>query len=109
MNHYAQINAMAVCVGLLETPGTIDAPHMIAIDPGAVNLGQRWTGTAWENVAPTAAELAAQELANIDATTGMSRTMREAFIAIADKVAADVTYLKAQEAKAAIARGKLKG
>lgn len=109
MKHYAEINAAGVCFAQLETSGEIDAPHMIAIAPGENRRGQKWTGTAWEAVAPTAAELAALELAQIDSATGMSRTLREALIAIAGKTGADVTYLAAQETKAAAARAKLKG
>lgn len=108
MNHYAQIDAGGICVGLLETPGAIEAAHMIPIAKGAAKLRQKWDGAAWVDVAQTVEEAAAAELLKIDADTGMSRTQREAFIAIADKVGADVAYLKAKEAAAVIARGKLK-
>lgn len=108
MTTYAQINAGGVCVGLLDTPGTINAPHMIAVaDYDQALIGKRWTGAAWVAVVPTEAELAALELAQIDQATGMKRTLREALIAIAGKTGADITYLAAQEAKAAAARAKL--
>lgn len=108
MKNYAEINQAGVCFAQLETSGEIDAPHMVPIAPGDNRLGQKWTGEAWEVIAPTAAELAAKELQTIDQTTGMSRTMREAFIALGVKVGADVTYLQQQETKAAAARLKLK-
>lgn len=107
-NHYAEVNPAGVCFAQLETSGEIDAPHMVPIAPGDNRLGQKWTGDAWEVIAPTAAELAAAELQTIDKATGMSRTMREAFIALGVKVGADVTYLQQQETKAAAARLKLK-
>lgn len=111
MKHYAQINAEGVCFSRLKTHGTIDAPNMIEVDGDADTMGKRWDGAAWQDVAkpaPTAAELAAAELQTIDKATGMSRTMREAFIVLGVKVGADVTYLQQQETKAAAARLKLK-
>jgi hypothetical protein len=108
LNTYAQINGAGVCVGLLETSGSINAPHMIAVEGYDLTLiGKRWTGTAWEAVTQTEAEAAARELTQIDQATGMSRTLREALIAIAGKTGADVAYLAAQEAKAATARAKI--
>lgn len=108
LNHYAQIDGAGKCVGELSTPGEINAPHMIAVDgTQAPYIGKRWTGSAWQAVAPTEAEAAALELVQIDQATGMSRTLREAMIAIAGKTGADVTYLAAQEAKAAAARAKI--
>lgn len=108
MKRYAEINAEGVCVAELETATTITAANMIEVSgPLGAFLRKRWTGTAWQTVAPTEAELAAAELVQVDQATGMSRTMREAFLAIAGKVGADVTYLAAQEAKAAAARAKI--
>lgn len=105
MKHYAQIDGAGVCVGLLETSGApIDAPHMVEIQPGGARLGQRWTGAAWEDVAPTDAEAAQSELEGIDRATGMTRAMREALLSVAAKVGANVAYLQEQETKAAAAR-----
>ena len=108
MKTYAQINAAGVCVGLTEAADTINAPHMIAINPGEAQIGQRWTGKAWETPEQTAQELAQKELEAIDKEMGMPRALRELLIGIADKVGADATYLKAQEARAAKARAKFK-
>lgn len=108
MKHYAQIDAGGMCSGLLSTSGEVDAPHMIAIaGPGAARIGQRWTGAAWVDVVDESAKAEA-DLRQIDADTGMSRTMREAIIAIADKVGADAAFLKGKEAAAAAARLKVK-
>lgn len=108
MKHYAQIDAQGLCVGQLETSGEVNAAHMIPIAAGDQRLRQKWDGAAWQPAAPTQVEVAVAELAKIDADTGMSRTMREVFIAMADKVGADAAYLKSKEAAAAVARGKLK-
>lgn len=108
MYHYAEINGGGVCFAQLTTEAAIDSPSMIP-NPGCVRrIGQRWTGQAWEVVAPKVEELAAAELAKIDADTGMPRTLREVVIAMADKLGADAAFLKAKEAAAAVARAKLK-
>lgn len=105
---YAQINPAGVCVGVSELSGKVEAPHLIEIEAFDESLlGKRRNGDKWETVAPTEAELAALELAQIDAATGMSRTMREVLLALAAKVGADVAHLQAQETKAAAARAKL--
>ena len=107
-NRYAEINAAGVCFAQLDTTGEIDAPHMIKIGDDENRRGQKWTGVAWIDVVVSEREAAALELNAIDAATGMSRTMREAFIALGVKVGADVAYLQQQETKAAAARLKLK-
>ena len=106
-NHYAQINAGGICVALLASSGTTNAANMVAIAEGAAKLGQRWTGAAWEDVAPNAKDLARAKLAQVDAETGMSRLLRETLIALADKNGTVVTFLKAKEAEAAAERAKL--
>ena len=50
MNHYAQINAEGVCIGILATTGTVNASHMIPLQAPDDRLGQRWTGAEWEIV-----------------------------------------------------------
>lgn len=109
MKTFAQINAAGVCVGQLDTSADIDAPHMIPIAAGEQRLGWKWDGKAWTQPAPNAAEQADAELRQVDAATGMSRTTREALIAIAKKIGADVTYLEQQEAKAVAARARRGG
>lgn len=112
MKAYAQINAAGLCVGVSELAGEVDAPHMIAIDKAEpIYLGRKWTGAAWTDAppdVPTEKQLAASELQAIDRDTGMTRTLREALIAIAGKVGADVAFLATKEAAAAAARAKLK-
>lgn len=112
MKTFAQINASGVCVAVLQSAGEVDNPQLIALDGEGFDLGklgQRWTGKAWEQVAPTAKEIAALELMKIDQQTGMNRTMRETLIALADKTGTDVAFLKAKEAAAVTWRGKLRG
>lgn len=112
MKRYAQIDAAGLCMAVSDLSGEVDAPHMIPVtgEPLAY-LGKKWAANAWADVPaelPTEKQMAAAELQAIDAATGMSRTMREAFIALGVKVGADVAYLQQQETKAAAARLKLK-
>jgi hypothetical protein len=107
--HFAQVNASGVCVAMLETSGEIDSPDMLEIQPGAAKLGQQWTGTAWVDVPKPAAQVASETLEGIDRQTGMRRALREALIAIGEKVGADVAFLKTQESRAATERAKLRG
>jgi hypothetical protein len=108
MNYYAQINKKNVCVGLLETEGTITADHMIVIEPGAAQIGQLWTGTAWETVEPTEEEKAKGELENVEREAGMNRAVREALLIIGEKLGVQLPRLQAQENRARAARRKLK-
>lgn len=111
MKNFAQINASGVCVAVLQTAGKVSEPNMIALadGEGLRRLGQRWNGETWEQPAPTAQEIAALELMQIDQQTGMNRTMRETMISIAEKAGANVDYLKTKEAQAITWRGKLRG
>lgn len=112
MKAYAQLDAAGLCVGVSELAGEVNAPHMIEIENAeSIYLGRKWTGAAWTDapaVVPTEKELAAAALLTIDRETGMTRTLREALIAIAGKVGADVTFLATKEAAAVAARAKLK-
>lgn len=108
MNYYAQINKKNVCVGLLETEGTSNADHMITIEPGAAQIGQVWTGTAWETVQPTEEEKAQEELEKVEREPGMNRALREAILLIGEKLGVELPRLAAQERKAKAARQKLK-
>jgi len=106
---YAQIDPSGLVLGVSQLSGQVDAPHMIELQAfDASVIGKKWDGLAFIDVPPDAKVLAAAELLAIDAATGMSRTMREAFIALGVKVGADVAYLQQQETKAAAARLKLK-
>lgn len=50
---YGQIDATGLCVAVLETSGTIDAPHMIALADGQDwPLGKVWDGAAWGDAPP---------------------------------------------------------
>jgi hypothetical protein len=108
MNYYAQINAQNLCVGLLETEGTIKQKHMIEIEPGAAQIGQVWTGTTWETVEPTEDEKAKEELEKVEREPGMNRALREAILLIGEKLGVELPRLAAQERKAKAARQKLK-
>lgn len=108
LRHFAEIDGQGVCFALLSTTGEVVSPTMIEVAEGENRLRQKWNGTDWEAVVPSEAETAAAALALIDAQTGMSRSMREALIAIGGKVAANVTYLQTKEAEAATLRTKLK-
>lgn len=104
---YAQINGAGICVGVSELGGKVDSPTMIELAPGAAPIGKRWDGAAFVAVAAVPlsdAEAASVELEQIDRDTGMSRTAREVFIAIAKKVGADVAYLEGKETAAKAAR-----
>lgn len=103
---YAQIGADGVAYAILDTDGEVAGERMIAIGDGEFPLGLKHSGGAWESVPETDAMKAARELAEVDASTGMSRTMREVMVAIAGEKAP--AYLLAQEAKAAAARERLK-
>lgn len=47
---YAQIDATGLCTATLETSGTIDAPHMIALAENEPwPLGMVWDGEAWQD------------------------------------------------------------
>lgn len=103
---YAQIDGAGVVFAILDTASEIDRQDMIEIGHGENPLGMRRNGSVWETVEETEAERAARDLAEVDAATGMSRTMRETLVAIAgDKAPA---YLLSQEAKAVAARERLK-
>ncbi len=108
MNYYAQINKKNVCVALLETEGTIEKDHMIAIEPGAAQIGQVWTGTAWETVEPTEEDKAKEELDQVEREAGNTRAVREALLIIGEKLGVELPRLKAQDNRAKAARRKLK-
>lgn len=54
MNHYAQIDEAGLCVGELQTEGTVAAAHMIPVG-GPGYIGRSWSGTAFSPL-PEAAE-----------------------------------------------------
>jgi hypothetical protein len=104
-NAYAQINAAGVVVGILDTDGTINAPHMIAAasaDPALI--GKKWDGVAFVDFVDTKAAAAAK-LAEIDSKSGMSRLMRETLVKLLG--AAAPATLTAYETQAAAERAKL--
>ncbi len=106
---YAQINEAGECVATLETSGQIDAPNMIEVDDEDPKLGQVWNGKKWTKPKPKPEDEARQELEKIDRESGMNRNMRRVLLAIAEKVGADISFLKDQEDRAEKARAKLKG
>lgn len=79
---------------LHEDPNDIAECGMLVDENGVFSLRQE-----------SQAELALVELEKIDSETGMSRTMREALIAIAGP--RKLAFLEAKEAAANIQRGKL--
>lgn len=110
MKTYAQLSADGVCFAELETHEDSDGPqgqNIIETD-GMGKIGQRYEDGKWVPVVPTVAEQVVKDLSRIDAATGMGRAMREALIAIGDKVGADVSFLRTKEAEAATLRGRLK-
>lgn len=106
---YAEINAEKFCTGLLETTGSIKAAHMIEVENyDKALLGQRWTGTAWETVAPTEEDKAKDELEKVEREAGMNRAFREALLIIGEKLGVELPRLQKQENRAKAARAKLK-
>lgn len=67
-------------------------------------LGKKWNGSAWVD-GRTRKEKAFDDLARIDAESGMTRTMRETLIAVGAEKAPAV--LKNYEAAAAVLRADL--
>lgn len=107
MKKYAQLTGNIV-TAIVETDG--DMPLTATIldaDGHDPKLGQAWDGLQFADVPETKAESAKKSLLAIDRDTGMQRTMREALISIADKVGANVAYLKTKETEAATHRTKL--
>lgn len=108
MKKYAQLNASGIVAAIVETSGEIPtSATIIDADGFDPRLGQSWDGVQFADVAPTPAETAKAELLKIDRDTGMARTMREALIAIGEKVGANVAYIKTKETEAATHRAKL--
>lgn len=109
MGKYAQLDQSGRVVAVTKSAGDIDHPNIVPAPISGDVLGMVWTGAEFVARSKTEKEAAAADLVDVDTKTGMPRTMREALIAIADKVGADVAYLKAEEARAAAARLKIKG
>lgn len=102
---YAQINQSGRVVAMLDTVTPVVAPHMILVEDSQDVIGQRWTGSGFEPVIPTAKEAALARLEAIDAESGMPRMMRETLRAIAGAQAP--AQLIAIETEAATERAKL--
>ena len=103
---YAQIDKSGRVVALLDCAKSVVASHMILIEDDQDVIGQRWTGSGFEPVVPTAKEAALARLAAIDAESGMPRMMRETLRAIAGAQAP--AALVAVETEAAAEREKLR-
>lgn len=107
MKKYAQLTGNIV-TAIVETDGEmVLTATVLDADGHDPKLGQAWDGMQFADVLETQSEAAKKNLLSIDRETGMQRTMREALIAIADKVGANVAYLKTKEAEAATHRTKL--
>lgn len=105
---YAQIDAAGNVVGdswLWEPVNDQNLKPLQENDPSP--MGKVWNGAAFVARVKTVKEQAAEDLQAIDASTGMSRTLREVLISIGQKTGADVAFLASKEAAAAAARAKL--
>lgn len=48
MHHYAQINALSVCVAVSSLSAQVAHPRLIPIaSPDETLIGKKWTGSAW--------------------------------------------------------------
>lgn len=111
LKFYAQLDAAGNVVGVSQLAGEVVSPDLVELQSYDLGkLGQvfdRQARTFGPRV-KTVKEQAAEDLQAIDASTGMSRTLREVLISIGQKTGADVAFLAAKEAAAAAARDKLK-
>ena len=104
MRHAQIRNGRVVAVLEAEAeavPGLVPVPEAANVIAGETD----YDGSGFVPAVKAPAELAADRLRQIDAETGMSRTLREALIAIAGP--GKLVFLEAKEAEAATERGKL--
>lgn len=82
---YAQIDSNAICIGVSDLSGPVDAPHMIAIGAQEFPLGRKRVGNAWQDVTPEPVDPSYRSIDKVEAmglirtVTGMTPTQEMAF------------------------------
>lgn len=102
---YAVVDDKGICIGVKQVGDEIAKPdHMELPDYDESILGKRWNGAKWVVTAKAKRDAARERLAEIDRSTGAPRAVREALIALGQKVGAPMPGLEAAEAEAVTLR-----
>ncbi len=108
MREYAQHDAVGRVFSVVRSGVPVTGANIVPVPDGVDVLGMVWNGANFVPYKPGPKELAIAVLADVDQKTGVQRAMREALLIIGDKIGADLSYLRSEEARAAAARAALK-